>query len=124
MYPAIITARRRGMKVVSVLLGLINFLAGALLILSCIAAQEPFAWIAWKTGAGSLAVTFSILTFRDASQRKAIVYGLLLVIAGVAILAFGIHWSIVSGNPKNTVMLVGGSFTLHGVTSVLGAAEG
>jgi hypothetical protein len=112
------------MKVVSVLLALINFLAGVLLILSCISAGEPFAWIAWKTGAGSLAVALSILTFRDVSQRKTILYGLLLVIAGVAIFALGVHWSIVSGDPKNTVLLVGGSFTLHGVASVLGAAEG
>lgn len=32
------------MKVVSILLALINFLAGVLLILSCISSNETFAW--------------------------------------------------------------------------------
>ncbi|GJQ36208.1 MAG: hypothetical protein JETCAE01_22180 [Anaerolineaceae bacterium] len=112
------------MKVVSILLALINFLAGVLLILSCISSNETFAWVAWKTALGFMGVAFGILTFKDSAQPVAqcrmILYGLLLVIAGVSIVAYGIHWSIVSGDPKNTVMVVGTSFFLHGFTSVLG----
>ncbi|NOH02026.1 MAG: hypothetical protein HND47_08715 [Chloroflexi bacterium] len=112
------------MKVVSILLALINFLAGVLLILSCISSNEALAWVAWKTGTGILGVVFGVLTFKDSiqpvAQRRMILYGLLLVIAGVSIAAFGIHWSIVSGDVKNTVLIVGGSFFLHGLTSVLG----
>ena len=108
------------MKVISILLGLINFLMGILLILSCISANETPAWVAWKTGTGAMAIAFSILTFRDTAQKKMILCSLLLVAAGVSIFAFGVHWSIVSGDPKNTVLAVGGSFFLHGFTSALG----
>ncbi|HNE05641.1 MAG TPA: hypothetical protein PKJ84_13615 [Anaerolineales bacterium] len=115
------------MKVISIFLALINFLTGVLLILSCISANETFAWVAWKTGLGVLGVTFGILTFKDSaqpvSQRKMILYGLLLVVVGVSIVAYGIHWSVISGDPKHTVMVVGSSFFLHGFTSVLGMAS-
>ena len=115
------------MKVISIFLALINFLTGVLLILSCISANETFAWVAWKTGFGVLGVTFGILTFKDSaqpvSQRKMILYGLLLVVVGVSIVAYGIHWSVISGDPKHTVMVVGSSFFLHGFTSVLGMAS-
>ena len=115
------------MKVISTFLALINFLMGILLILSCISANESFTWIAWKTGAGILAVAFGILTFKDSaqpvSQRKMILYGLLLVILGVSVFAYGIHWSIISGDAKHTVLIVGGSFFLHGFTSVLGGTN-
>lgn len=115
------------MKVISIFLALINFLTGILLILSCISANETFAWVAWKTGLGVLGVTFGILTFKDSaqpvSQRKMILYGLLLVVVGVSIVAYGIHWSVISGDPKHTVMVVGSSFFLHGFTSVLGMAS-
>ena len=115
------------MKVISIFLALINFLTGGLLILSCISANETFAWVAWKTGLGVLGVTFGILTFKDSaqpvSQRKMILYGLLLVVVGVSIVAYGIHWSVISGDPKHTVMVVGSSFSLHGFTSVLGMAS-
>lgn len=114
------------MKVISILLGLINFLMGVLLILSCISSNETLTWIAWKTGAGMLGIIFGILTFKDSaqpvSQRKMALYGLLLVTVGVAVAAFGVHWSVVSGDVKNTVLIVGGSFFLHGFTSVLGIA--
>ncbi|MBK6647225.1 MAG: hypothetical protein IPG44_16020 [Anaerolineales bacterium] len=114
------------MKVISIFLALINFLAGVLLILSCISSNDTPAWIAWKTGMGGMGVAFGILTFKDSarpvSQRKMILYGLILVTVGVSILAYGIHWSVVSGDPKNTVMVVGGSFFLHGFTSALGMA--
>ena len=114
------------MKVISIFLALINFLMGVLLILSCISSDETFAWIAWKTGLGVLGVTFGILTFKDSaqpvSQRKMALYGLLLVVVGVAIVAYGIHWTVISGDPKHTVMVVGSSFFLHGFTSVLGIA--
>ncbi|HNH27158.1 MAG TPA: hypothetical protein PLR93_09075 [Anaerolineales bacterium] len=115
------------MKVISIFLALINFLTGVLLILSCISANETFTWVAWKTGLGVLGVTFGILTFKDSaqpvSQRKMILYGLLLVVVGVSIVAYGIHWSVISGDPKHTVMVVGSSFFLHGFTSVLGMAS-
>ena len=114
------------MKVISIFLALINFLMGVLLILSCISSDETFAWIAWKTGLGVLGVTFGILTFKDSAQpvnqRKMALYGLLLVVVGVSIVAYGIHWTVISGDPKHTVMVVGSSFFLHGFTSVLGIA--
>ena len=112
------------MKVISILLALVNFLAGVLLILSCISSDEALVWIAWKTGLGIIGVIFGILTFKDSAQpvaqRKMILYGLLLVVTGVSVVAYGIHWSIISGNVKNTVLVVGSSFFLHGFTSVLG----
>ena len=74
-----------------------------------------------------LGVTFGFLTFKDSAQpvgqHKMILYGLLLVIAGVSIVAYGIHWTVISGDPKHTVMIVGSSFFLHGFTSVLGMAS-
>lgn len=115
------------MKVISIFLALINFLVGALLILSCISSNETLAWITWKTGLGIMGVIFGVLTFKDSAQpvgqRKMILYGLLLVIAGVSIVAYGIHWTVISGDPKHTVMVVGSSFFLHGFTSVLGMAS-
>lgn len=115
------------MKVISIFLALINFLMGVLLILSCISSNETLAWIAWKTGAGILGIAFGILTFKDSAQpvgqRKMILYGLLLVVAGVSVVAYGIHWSIISGDVKNTVLVVGSSFLMHGFTSVLGIAS-
>lgn len=115
------------MKVISIFLALINFLTGVLLILSCISSDETFVWVAWKTGLGALSVIAGILTFKDSAQpvgqRKMILYGLLLVVAGVSIVAYGIHWSVISGDPKHTVMVVGSSFFLHGFTSVLGIAS-
>ena len=112
------------MKVISILLALINSLTGALLILSCISAGEALGWIAFKTGAGILAIYFGILTFKDnihpLSQKRLLLSGLLLVIIGVSTFAFGIHWSIVSGNVKNTVLLFGGSLFIQGITSIFG----
>ncbi|MBI2331071.1 MAG: hypothetical protein HYU84_02665 [Chloroflexi bacterium] len=111
-------------QVISIFLALFNFLMGVLLILSCISSGETFAWIAWKIGLGTIGTAFGILTFKDSAQpvgeRKMILYGLLLVITGVSVVAYGIHWSIISGNVKNTVLVVGSSFFLHGFTSVLG----
>ena len=76
------------MKVISILLALINSLTGALLILSCISAGEALGWIAFKTGAGLLAIYFGILTFKDSVQpihlSRTILSGLILVIAGVS----------------------------------------
>ena len=112
------------MKVVSILLAFINSLVGALLILSCVSAGEALGWIAFKTGAGVLAVYFGILIFKDSVQpiqrTRMLVSGLFLVIAGVSALAWGIHWSIVSGDIKNTILLFGGSFLIQGLTSILG----
>jgi hypothetical protein len=112
------------MKVISILLAFINSLIGALLILSCVSAGEALGWIAFKTGAGILALYFGILTFKDnvqsVSQRHMLLNGLLIVIVGVSALAWGIHWSIVSGDMKNTILLFGGSLFLQGLTSILG----
>lgn len=115
------------MKVISIFLALINVLMGALLVLSCISSNETLTWVAWKTGAGILGIAFGVLTFKDnvwpVSQRRMILYSLLIVIAGISVVAFGIHWSIISGDIKNTVLIVGCSFFLHGFTSVLGIAS-
>ena len=112
------------MKVISNLLAFINSLIGALLILSCVAAGEALGWIAFKTGAGILAIYFGILTFKDSiqpiSQSRMLLNGLFLVIVGMSALAWGIHWSIISGDVKNTVLLVGGSLFMQGLTSLLG----
>jgi hypothetical protein len=56
----------------------------------------------------------------DLSQKRLLLSGLILVIIGVSAFAFGIHWSIVSGNVKNTVLLFGGSLFIQGLTSILG----
>jgi hypothetical protein len=112
------------MKVISILLAFINSLIGALLILSCVSAGEAMGWIAFKTGAGILAIYFGILTFKDSvkpiRQSRMLLSGLFLVIIGMAALGWGIHWSIVSGDVKNTVLLVGGSLFIQGLTSILG----
>ena len=112
------------MKVISILLAFINSLMGGLLILSCISAREALGWVAFKTGAGILAIYFGILTFKDSiqpiSQSHMLLNGLFLVVAGVSALAWGIHWSIISGDMKNTILLFGGSLFIQGLTSVLG----
>lgn len=116
------------MKVISILLALINSLTGALLILSCISAGEALGWIAFKTGAGVLAIYFGMLTFKDGiqpiSQNNMILSGLILVVAGVSAMAWGIHWSIISGDIKNTVLFFGGSLFVQGITSILGIETG
>ena len=116
------------MKVISILLALINSLIGALLILSCISAGEALGWIAFKTGAGLLAIFFGFLTFKDSIQpihlSRVILSGLILVIAGVAAVAWGIHWSIISGELRNTVLFFGGSLFVQGLTSILGVETG
>lgn len=112
------------MKVISILLAFINSLTGGLLILSCVSAGEALGWIAFKTGAGILAIYFGVLTFKDSVQpirlSRTILSGLILVIAGVSAVAWGIHWSIISGDIKNTVLLFGGSLFTQGLTSILG----
>ncbi|MBE0669456.1 MAG: hypothetical protein IH588_02610 [Anaerolineales bacterium] len=112
------------MKVISILISFLNSIFGVLLILSCVSAGEALGWIAFKTGAGILALYFGILTFKDSiqpiSQSRLLLSGLLLVIIGISAFAFGIHWSIVSGNVKNTVLLLGGSLFIQGLTSILG----
>jgi len=112
------------MKVISILLAFINSLIGALLILSCVSAGEALGWIAFKTGAGILAIYFGILTFKDSiqpiRQSRMLLSGLSLVTIGISAFAWGIHWSIVSGDMKNTVLLVGGSLFVQGLTSMLG----
>ena len=112
------------MKVISILLAFINALIGGLLILSCVSARETFGWIAFKSGAGMLAVYFGALTFKDGiqpiNQNRMLLSGLFLVIIGVSAVAWGIHWSIVSGDLKKTVLLFGGSLFIQGLTSVLG----
>lgn len=55
------------MKVISILLAFINTLVGALLVLSCVSAGEALSWIAFKSGAGMLAVYFGVLTFKNRS---------------------------------------------------------
>jgi hypothetical protein len=112
------------MKVISILLAYINSLIGALLILSCVSAGEAMGWIVFKSGAGILAIFFGLLTFKDSiqstRQSRILLSGLFLVIAGVSALAWGIHWSINSGDVKNTILLYGGSIFLQGLTSLLG----
>ena len=116
------------MKVISILLAFINSLVGALLILSCVSAGEALGWIAFKTGAGILAIYFGILTFKDCvqpiSQNRMLLSELFLVIVGVSVLAWGIHWSIISGDMKNTILLFGGSLFIQGLTSILGMESG
>ena len=112
------------MKVISILLAYINSLIGGLLILSCISAGEALGWIAFKTGAGILAIYFGILTFKDTikpiSLNRMLLSGLFLVIAGTSTLTWGIHWSVVSGDMKNTILLFAGSLFVQGLTSILG----
>jgi len=112
------------MKVISTLLAFLNSLIGALLILSCVSAGEALGWIAFKTGAGILAIYFGVLIFRDSiqpiSQSRMLLNGLSLVIIGGAAFAWGVHWSIVSGDVKNTVLIFGGSLFVQGLTAILG----
>jgi hypothetical protein len=116
------------MKVISILLAFINSLLGALLILSCVSAGEALGWIAFKTGAGILAIYFGILIFKDGiqpiGQSRMMLSGLFLVIVGVSAFAWGVHWSIVSGDVKNTVLIFGGSLFIQGLTSILGMEAG
>jgi len=112
------------MKIISILLAFLNSLIGALLILSCVSAGEALGWIAFKTGAGILALYFGILTFKDGIQpinpNRMMLSSLFLVIVGVSTLALGVHWSIVSGDIKNTILIFGGSIFTQGLTSILG----
>jgi hypothetical protein len=114
------------MKVVSILMALVNSLTGGLLILSCVSASESLGWITLKTGAGIVAIYFGILVFKDSvqpiSQSRMLSGGLFLVIVGVSAVAWGIHWSIISGDMKNTVLLFGSSLFIQGLASVLGMA--
>lgn len=116
------------MKVISILVSFLNSIFGALLILSCVSAGEALGWVAFKTGAGIIAIYFGILTFKDSiqplSQSHLLLSGLFLVIIGVSAFAFGVHWSIVSGDMKNTVLLFGGSLFVQGLTSILGMETG
>jgi len=112
------------MKVISILLALINALFGALLILSCVSASETLSWTAMKSAAGFLGVFLGILTFADNVQPihpgRMLLANLILVIAGITGFSGGIHWSIISGDVKNTALLFGGSLFIQGLTSILG----
>lgn len=114
------------MKVISILLALINSLSGGLLILSCVSASESLEWVTLKTGAGILAISFGILTFKDGAQpvglNRMLLSSLALIIVGISTVAWGIHWSIISGDMKNTVLLFGGSLFVQGLASVFGMA--
>ena len=116
------------MKVISILLAFLNSLVGGLLILSCVAAGESLGWISFKSGAGALAIYFGILTFKDSvqpiRQGRLLLNGIFLIVVGVSAVAWGIHWSITSGDIKNTVLLFGGSLFIQGLTSVLGIESG
>jgi hypothetical protein len=112
------------MKVISILLAFLNTLIGGLLILSCVSAGESLGWVSFKSGAGLLAVYFGIMTFKDnlqpTRQSRVLLNGIVLIVIGISAVAWGIHWSIVSGDMKNTVILFGGSLFIQGLTSVLG----
>ena len=112
------------MKVISILLALINSLTGGLLIFSCFYVGEPLGWFTLKVGGGILAIYFGILTFKDSmrpiGQRKLVLSSLFLVVVGVSVVSWGIHWSIVSGDIQNIVLLFGGSLFTQGLTSILG----
>ena len=114
------------MKVVSIFLALINSLTGGLLILSCVSASESLGWALMKTSVGALEIFFGILTFKDGvqpvRQNRMLLGSLLLLIVGISIVAWGIHWSLVSGDLKNTILLIGGSLFIQGLASVLGLA--
>jgi len=112
------------MKVISIFLALINTLFGGLLILSCFSASEALSWVATKSAAGFLGILFGILTFSDnirpINPAQMLLVNLALVIVGVTGVAWGIHWSIISGDVKNTVLLFGGSLFVQGLASMLG----
>src|SRR5512147_2749555 len=101
------------MKVISILLAFINSLIGGFLILSCVSANDTLTWITMKSGTGILAIYFGILTFKDGiapvRPDRFLMNNVFLVIAGVAAVAWGVHWSIVSGDVKNTILLIGSS---------------
>lgn len=112
------------MKVISIFLAVINTLFGGLLILSCVSASEALSWVVTKSTAGFLGIFFGILTFTDNVQPinpgRMLLINLALVIIGISGFAWGIHWSIISGDVKNTVLLFGGSLFIQGLTSMLG----
>jgi hypothetical protein len=112
------------MKVISILLALINSLTGGLLIFSCFYVSEPLGWFVLKVGGGILAIYFGMLTFKDSmqpiSQRHLVLSSLFLVIVGISVVSWGIHWSIISGDIQNIALLFGGSLFTQGVTSILG----
>jgi hypothetical protein len=116
------------MKVISILLAWINSLTGGLLILSCVSANESLGWVVFKTITGFLAIVFGILTFKDSvqpiRQDRVLLGGLFLVIAGVSTFAWGIHWSLISGDMQNLLLLFGGSVFIQGLTSLLGMNAG
>jgi len=116
------------MKVISILLALINSLTGGLLIFSCVSAGEPLGWVALKVGGGMLAIYFGALTFKDSmqpiGQSRLLLSSLFLVIVGVAVVSWGIHWSLISGDIKNMVLLFGGSIFMQGLASILGLETG
>jgi hypothetical protein len=106
------------MNVISILLAYINSLIGVLLILSCVSAGEALGWIAFKTSAGILTIYFGILTFKDnmqpIHQSRMLLSGLFLVIMGVSALAWGIHWSIISGDMKKNNSVIRRQFICTG----------
>ncbi len=114
------------MKVISILLAFINSLIGGILLVSCVSTHETLMWMTMKSGTGILAIYFGVLTFKDGvapvRPDRLLLNNTFLVIAGVAAVAWGIHWSIVSGDMKNTVLLVGSSLFMQGLTSVAGIA--
>jgi hypothetical protein len=112
------------MKVISILLAFLNSIIGGLLILSCVSAGESPGWISFKTVSGATAIYFGILTFKDSvqpiRQKRLLASGIFLIVTGISAVAWGIHWSIISEDIKNTVLLFGGSLFIQGLTSALG----
>jgi hypothetical protein len=113
------------MLILSILLAFLNSLAGVLLILSCISANETLAWVTTKTGAGFLALYFGVVTFKDTSQpgnqKKILLTALWVIILSISAFVWGVNWSISSGDIKLTLLLLSsGSLFLQGLTSILG----
>ena len=112
------------MKVISILLAFLNSLIGALLIVSCISASETLGWVTTKTGAGTLAIYFGVLTYKDAiqpiRQSRMLLNGLLIVIISVSGFVWGLHWSLSSGDIKLTLLLFSASLFIQGLASILG----
>lgn len=115
------------MKVISILLAFLNSLMGALLILSCFSASETLGWVTTKTSAGTLAIYFGALTYKDAlqpiRQNRMLLNGLLIVIISVSGFVWGLHWSISSGDIKLTLLLFSGSLFLQGLASIIGMLQ-
>ncbi|NJN80532.1 MAG: hypothetical protein HC797_08700 [Anaerolineales bacterium] len=112
------------MLVLSILLAFLNSLAGVLLILSCISANETLLWVTTKTSAGLLALYFGILAFKDTTnQKKILLNSLWIVIISVSGFVWGVHWSIASGDIKLTLLLFSGSLFLQGLTSIFGMLQ-